>query len=203
MFYTKSFKYSSSVFSIILILTGALLLFFPSMTTTAVCIILGAVLIAQGITVFLSYLSSLKNNSPSVFLAFWAFCLVGMGAFVIIRSEVIISIIPFIIGIFVFISGMNNIFSAIKLKNSQYDRWTYSMAGAVLKTVLGMVILFNPFASALTMIMFLGAVLIYEGITSFIFARQLSKYITQDEVTIITKNTKQNDVIDTDFKDVE
>lgn len=101
----------------------------------------------------------------------------AIGVFFVIRTDVIISIIPLIFGLFILASGIADITKARQLKVLGYQNWLVTFIMAIVKSTLGIVMLFNPFSAAVTMLMFIGACLIYGGISSLWIIYSLTKCV--------------------------
>lgn len=175
-FYSE-FKKGFGIIAVISILSGLLLLFYPQATSKLACYVLGGIILAQGVLSLINTIKLLKESSGGKFLLVWSFILIGVGMFFIIRTDVIISIIPLIFGLFILASGVSDITKARQLKVLGYQNWLITFIMALIKSVLGMVMVFNPFSAAVTMLMFIGACLIYGGLSSLWLIYSLTKCV--------------------------
>ena len=119
----------------------------------------------------------------------FVFGLVGMvlGAAVLYKVEVIISLIPFILGILVLFSGCSKLQDAIDLKRLGYGSWIGMLVVAVINIILGIVLICNPFQAAIVLFRVLGVGLIISGVSdcfsTIYFARKFHKFkLEQDAV---------------------
>ena len=76
------------------------------------------------------------------------------------------SIVPVAVGIVVAVNGVINLAQALDLKREGYDRWPGSLALAVLTIVLGLLVVFNPFSTMEMLVMALGIVILYNGVSN-------------------------------------
>ncbi len=74
--------------------------------------------------------------------------------------SVIISILPFIVGIVLVFSGLIKVQDGINLKRFNYDRWFLVLGFAVISVILGIVVLLNPF----------GTLLFYKNCRTFLYS---------------------------------
>jgi len=117
----------------------------------------------------------MKSSLGGKFLLIWSFILMGIGIFFIMRTDVIISTIPLIFGLFIFASGVADVTKARQLKALGYQNWLITLIMAAVKCILGLVMIFNPFRAAVTMLIFIGLCLIYAGISSLWIIYSLTK----------------------------
>ena len=76
--------------------------------------------------------------------------------------------LPMILGIYIVIDGGVNVRRSFEMKELEFSRWWAAMVVAALMILLGLVMFLNPFAAAQVTVMFIGVVLIYQGVSDFI-----------------------------------
>ena len=91
---------------------------------------------------------------------------VALGIMMLIRPQYIVSILPILLGIFIILSSIMKIQNAIDLKRVDYPRWWLILVFALISIALGAILIWNPFAAASTLMMFVGASLCADGIMS-------------------------------------
>lgn len=180
-FYSE-FKKGFGLIAIVSIFSGLLLLFYPQATSRLACYILGGIILFQGVLSLINTMKLLKESSGGRFLLIWSFILMGVGSFFIIRTDVIISIIPLIFGLFILASGVADITKARQLKVLGYHNWLMTFIMALIKSILGIIMIFNPFSAAVTMLMFIGACLIYGGVSSLWIIYSLTKCVVVETI---------------------
>ena len=104
-----------------------------------------------------------------------------IGLFVIIKSDFVISIIPFVIGIMILLSGVNGVQRSLNLKSMGVVNYKAGMITSVLMIVFGIVVAANPFKSAQLMSVVFGAGLIVSGLGSFLLQLRIRHYIKKAE----------------------
>ena len=85
-----------------------------------------------------------------------------------IQPEIVTMVIPMILGIYIVIDGGVNVRRSFEMKELEFSRWWAAMVVAALMILLGLVMFLNPFAAAQVTVMFIGVVLIYQGVSDFI-----------------------------------
>ena len=168
MKFIKEFKDTFAISGVATFFIGVLLLIYPGFTGKALCYLLAAVLITKGVFGIISRYRNKNLPSPVAFELIGNFMTALMGVFVATRSEFIISIIPFIFGMFLLMSGLTSLQKTIMLKRMEYPQWKTGVVFIVIKLVLAAIILMNPFSTALTLTRFIGACLIYDGASGLV-----------------------------------
>lgn len=171
----KELKKGFGIIAMISIVSGMLLLFYPQATSKMACYLLGSIIFLQGLLSLINALKAIKTSLGGKFLFVWSLILMGIGIFFIIRTNVIISIIPLIFGLFILASGVVDVAKAMQLKALDYTNWLITLIMAILKCILGVVMIFNLFRAAVTMLIFLGLCLVYAGVSSMSIIYGLSK----------------------------
>lgn len=171
--YISYFKDSFSLSSIFTLAVGLMLLIYPAFTNSAICYIIGGLLFFKGLFGLAD--KYIKKTDIPFTGTFWNIVLCVLGAFVALRSDVMISIIPTIFAVFLFVSGLSTLQKAAAMNSMGYPNRKYSLIFSVIKVILAALILFNPFHTALTFTRFIGACLVYDGVSGLITIIQMIK----------------------------
>ena len=83
----------------------------------------------------------------------------------ILKWEFVISILPFILGIFLIFSGILDFQKSLLLRDYGNLRWKSSLVLSCIKFVFGVVLTVIPFLIASTFIRLIGIGLIYNGLS--------------------------------------
>lgn len=191
----KDLKWNSILTSIILIVIGLILIIAPDTTARTICYIAGGALAVTGAFSLIGYFSRPDMSGMYGSGLVTGVIEVLVGIFFVVRSDVIISIIPFIMGVCVTISGIGKLQNALNLKRMHYDSSTMLLALAVINVILGFVLMWNPFTAAKVLFIVIGAGLVYSGVTDLITTLYVSKKIH--------KYKKDTDPIDVDGKFID
>ena len=118
-----------------------------------------------------------------------------LGAVVLYKVEIVISLIPFILGVLVLCSGCSKLQDAIDLKRLDYGSWLGLLIVAAINIILGVVLIYNPFKAAILLFRVLGVVLILSGagdcFSTIYFARKLRRF------------KQEQDALDSTFEEVD
>lgn len=154
--------------SIITVALGVVLLLYPDTTSTVLCYGVGAVLLFHGMLDLVRYFTRQEGEFFLRYELAAGIILCAVGTFMLIQPEIVTMVIPMILGIYIVIDGGVNVRRSFEMKELEFSRWWAAMVVAALMILLGLVMFLNPFAAAQVTVMFIGVVLIYQGVSDFI-----------------------------------
>lgn len=152
-----------SLFSSLFLLLLGLLLFFKSgITLMAISYIIGAILISIGVIAIVKFITNpIKDVFNQLNIIYGVLSIIA-GIFLISTPETIGSIIPIVVGITIIISSSLKVQQALILKNTDSKYWLASLITSILCLICGILLLFNPFTSAVIVTKIIGLfILIY------------------------------------------
>ena len=162
------------------ILLGIVALVIPETMQKTLGYLIGIVLIVAGLISIICYL--LRDARENYYHNEFVFGILGivLGAVVLYKVEIVISLIPFILGVLVLCSGCSKLQDAIDLKRLGYGSWLGLLIVAAINIILGVVLIYNPFKAAILLFRVLGVVLILSGagdcFSTIYFARKLRRF---------------------------
>ena len=145
--------------ALIVLVLGAILLFYPTAATALVCYVLGALLLVYGGITMHQYLSDPYRSAARLAASL---TLIVLGAFVLFRYRTVVSIIPFLMGIFFLFCGIRETTCALSLKHTG---WQVTLTLALIMSAAGILLIFNPFTAAAFAVRFIGIMLIYDAVS--------------------------------------
>ena len=167
----KDFLYRADshgvLLSILMIVIGLLLVIWPGHVMTTALTILGIALLAGGALLIYAWYSG-RNRSSSVITLAEGIAFAVAGLVVLIAPKFLISIVPFAVGALIALNGIFNLAQAFDQRREQYDRWTMSLAMAILTIVLGLLVMFNPFSTMEMLVVAIGVIIIYNGVSNLL-----------------------------------
>ena len=153
---------SQTAVSAAYILFGLVLLLRPGLSGSLICTLLGLGALLFGAVKLASYwrLKELGGFQTDLFLGV---IFAAVGIFTLVQPGIILSILPIVLGIALMLGGLSKVQRAFQLKGMNYSRWTVVLGTGILTSLLGVVLLVNPFAAAAAMIQCIGLGLIVDG----------------------------------------
>ncbi len=197
----KNFVKSSMFTSVLLFFLGILLIFESEATIKTISYIIGAILVAAGTFAFIRYLNNNKEGFETSELdVLYGIVTIILGIMIITNPQAIASIIPFILGIAIIISSAIKIQYAFDLKKENNDLWKTTMVIAIISTICGIVLLFNPFAGAVVIMKIVGIFILVYALLDIVSTLIIKKN-ADDLKTISRKDVKEAEVVDEEIKE--
>lgn len=164
----KFMKSSYTASSLIYILIGLALLLWPELSLKMVCYLFGAVILIKGISSIRAYIIAQDRFFFSYFSLVFGIITTALGIFLLVKPTMVVSVLPILVGIFVILDGLVRFQSAFELKAAGHTSWWSFLLLALLSAGLGLLMLFNPFASVQVLVMAIGVILLLEGAINLI-----------------------------------
>ena len=119
----KELKWEAILTGVLYILLGIVALVIPETMQKTLGYLIGIVLIVAGLISIICYL--LRDARENYYHNEFVFGILGivLGAVVLYKVEIVISLIPFILGVLVLCSGCSKLQDAIDLKRLGYSSW--------------------------------------------------------------------------------
>lgn len=191
-------KKYSIIIMIVSAVLGVLLIAFPDRMLAYTSLFMGGAFIACGIFAIINYL--IKRRF--VFTLTLGIIAVVSGLIICLAYKQIISVIVFLIGIFLLVGGLVNLVNAFYVASAMPHSWIITTVLSVASIALGIVSMTNPFHAQNTLVQFLGiALLIFAALDliAYFQVREISKKI-QERIN----NKKDTDgTIEVDYQEVD
>lgn len=188
----KGLKANYTISAILCVLLGLVLLIWPGTTTQIVCMSLGIVLLAYGIIQIAIYLFNRERTIISQGMMLLGIVFAVIGAWILLRPEMIIMAVPIIVGVLIVIHGLHNVVQAIALQKDRYERWWLALVFGLLTVIFGGVLIYNPFEAVELVVRLIGVFLIYDGLSDIWILSRVFK----------VKKDKER-IIDAEFVDID
>lgn len=173
----KELKWQSLMSAAAYVIMGIILLAFPETTAKTLCYVVGIAGLVIGVFTVLAYLfrDMQKNYYRNDFVI--GMVEIMLGAFVLYKAELIIALIPFILGILVVFSGISKLQNCIDIRRMGCGNGLPFFILAAVNIVFGVVLIVAPFKAAKVLFMVIGAGLLFSGISDTIATLYMSKKV--------------------------
>ena len=185
--FLKGLKANYTMSAILSIIMGLVLLIWPGTTTQIVCTML-----SYGIIQIVMFLWTREKTVFSQGILLLGIIFAVIGAWIILKPEMIIMAVPVIVGILIIIHGLHNIIQAVDLKREGYEKWWLALLFGVLTVLFGALLIYNPFGAVEVVVRMIGIFMIYDGVSDIWIISRLSKI----------RKIKEK-IVDAEFIDVE
>lgn len=166
----KKLKWNLVIMSLLYLGLGVFLVMKPRTALNVVCYALGGVVLACAAVQLIRYFVVERGVFQSQLTLISGLVCLALGAFLIIRSDVVVRVLPIVFGLFVIFDAIGRVQNALDLRRCGYDSWKGFLALPVLSVVLGVVMILNPFGTMETLVMAIGIILIIEGAINLLSA---------------------------------
>lgn len=169
-FFGKTFKLSWSELAVGAATSalGLVLAICPNLASSVVFNVIGIVGIVIGLVHLARYFmldqqAALHSNGMFAGLM-W---LTG-GILIIVLKSFLLSLLPMFFGLLLLVGGITKLQYALNFKRMGAAKWYLELAATILSIAFGIIILVNPFSTALLLMRIIGVALLVEGIQDLI-----------------------------------
>lgn len=159
----KKLKWNLIVMSVLYLALGIFLLMVPGTALNVVCYALGGVVLLGAVIQLVRYFLVERGIFQSQLTLISGLVCLALGGFLILRSDIVVRILPIVFGLFVIFDSLGRIQNALELRRCEYPSWKGFLLLAVLSIALGVIMIVDPFGTMETLVMAIGVILIVEG----------------------------------------
>ena len=170
--------------AIIYVVIGILMLVRPKFICDAVNYIIGTFIIIVGLTYLFKLLQDKNIREFSKLELLIGFFAIGFGIFLIINSNLLVSILPLAAGIIILIDALSQISSGFKLKKCGNKTWYINILVGVLFLSCAIFVIINAKETSYLIVKLIGAVLMLDGLFEMINFLRMKPY-EQTSVKVI------------------
>lgn len=150
--------------SVIMVALGICMVAQPGNSASLICIAIGIALLVVSALMIIRFLSAEeKTLSMQIILAI-AVVIAIFGIFMLFRPKWILSLLNVMIGIAILIDGIFKVIKALDAKKLSLAKWWVVLLLALVTCGLGLLLILNPFSGAELLMIFIGIILIVEGV---------------------------------------
>ena len=119
----KKLKWNLVLMSALYLGLGVFLLMKPTTALNIVCYALGAVVLACAAVQLIRYFVVERGVFQSQLTLISGIICLALGAFLILRSDIVVSILPIVFGLFVIFDSISRVQNALDLRRCGYSSW--------------------------------------------------------------------------------
>ncbi len=171
----KKLKTNVLISSLLCVLLGLVLVFWPGLSIQIVCTAVGAVLMISGVVRIVSYVTARDGSMYFQVNLIFGIIFAVVGVWIVIKPAKVLAIIPIIVGIVIALHGLHNLQQAMDLCQSKYDKWWIALLLGILTIGCGILLICRHFAAIDTVVMLIGIFLIYDGLSNIWIVSRISR----------------------------
>ncbi len=190
----RKMNMTSIIFSVLFILIGTFLLARPEDAIHLVSYALGIILALWGMISIVQFFTDRESQNYLEFSFILGVFMFIFGIIIIVKPNTIASIIPLLLGIWMLINGVTKLSYALTLNKNKNA--ASSIIISILIIVLGILLVFNPFAGAKTLVQILGVTIIVYSVLDLAECFAIRRIVKKE-----TKDQIKNTIIDAEFEE--
>ena len=196
--FLKSMKWGMMITGLLTIIIGIMICANPSGAIISIIRFIGWILIiAAGVSAISEFMQKTTTYRTYSTMTFALISLV-FGIVLAIRPASFVNFVGTVVALILFVHGINAIVSALNSRKYGYNQWKIACLSGVIFAVVAFIILINPFSSASALMLFIGIVLIGDGISNIAMAFSIGR-----TMHTYHKNAMGDRYIDVDYKEVD
>lgn len=181
----KAFKVENILTALLYVALGVVLIMFPESIAKTLIYTIATIVIAVGVIKIISYFLKREQAGYSNAGIVSGLIFIVIGLFILTSTKIIISVIPFVMGVCILISAYSKLQYVLQLSKYTNEKNRGMLLAAIVTFILGIVLIFNPFRAAKWMIRLVGICIAFTGasdlITGIYFYRKMRDYIKDME----------------------
>ncbi len=155
------------IMSLLLCILGIVIIIHPGISASALCILIGAMLICYGIIKVIGYLSKDLFRLAFQFDLAFGLLIAAVGLIMILRPAHMIALGNFVLGFIILSDGLFKVQIAIDSKKFGIRKWWLITILALIAITFGILLIIDLFTNTNLLMIMLGIALLAEGILNF------------------------------------
>lgn len=161
--------------SVLYLLFGIVMLFFPGLVITSVCYLVGIMFLFVGVSGIVMYMKTEIKTAFASFTLVMSIIFGAFGVYVLLNPEAFASFLPLVMGIFLLVDSVSKLSMAFDLKKFEYQNWWQMLIVAFILLGCGLLLVFNPFEALAVSVQIIGAILIVDAVSNIFTIYSYSK----------------------------
>lgn len=170
----KNWKVQEIGGAVALLICGLVLLLMPELTLVTIANVIGILVIIIGAFFLIGYFlrKELAAGNNDLIKGLVIVCI---GIFICVKSELVVSVLPVVLGIGVVLSGILKLQHAFDLKRMGFDTWVRIGLTSAVNIFIGLIVILNPFSTVAWLMRLVGIGFLFSGVTDLITTIYVSK----------------------------
>ena len=200
----KGLRLNITISAVISIIIGVLLMAFPTETTEFLSRIIAGIIILAGVAIIISQVFENSKNVMGIVVGA-ILAILGIWMFMFPKDNIFINIIPIAIGVILVVHGVQDLGMAFEVLRSKRGGSLLLFIGAVVNIVLGLLCIAMAFKIIETIMLLIGLMMVFDGVTDIFFVHKVRKStsamivdstIVEEEVVeeVVEEETKEENV---------
>ena len=163
----KAIRNSLILTSVLYTVLGVVLIFRPGSALQLACTLIGLVTLGYGVVRVAGYFRG-SGSYDQRFDLFLGIVLALLGVFLLVTPQVLVSIIPVTLGVYILVDSVSAIKKALDMKALGFGKWWASLTAALVLAVFGLVMVLRPFQAVESLVVFIGVGFVFDGVYTLV-----------------------------------
>lgn len=195
----KSIKWSLILASLLYLVLGVALIFWPDASNLVLCYFIAVVLTAYGAFNILAFFG--REGGSWIGLIVGIIC-AAFGIYALLQPTRINDIISLILGLVILVDGAMSLRRDFELRALGFEKWWVPLLLDMAILVFGILVIFNPTLFAAVLLQVIGAVLIYESLSDLWTIHRLSR-LAKAAKQVVEEALQDSAAVEAEVVDVE
>lgn len=165
--YAKRCEKSMLISTIITLVLGIVLIFEPSGSIKVITAIIAILFMLIGAFQLFDYIRQSREEKMMSLSLILGIILFGIGIFLFINLDSLVKFVTTLIGVTICIKSLFKLQFALNIRDIS-DKWFYNLIVGIVGMILGIVLLVNPFDSAVLFLRIVGVLLVLGSIVELV-----------------------------------
>lgn len=178
----REVKMSYCVLAAAYVILGSVLLIWPDISVRTFCYVFGVGMLIFGLAHLILYFTKEKSQSLMQMNMVAGVVGIATGAYILIKMEYMLEIIPFALGIVALLGAVMKIEHAWDLHSLESSKWYIMLAVALILIIMGVLLVINPFEDIEVIEKLIAVSLIIDGLGNLVgifWIRHMIKLLDQ------------------------
>ncbi|MBR2188729.1 MAG: DUF308 domain-containing protein [Eubacterium sp.] len=200
----KHVKLNITLSAVLTVILGVVLVIWPGETVETFARIFGVLLLLAGAVLLITALRSFR---PALI---GALLLLAVGIWAFANPKALTSILPVAAGVLLITHGVQDLALLPSLKRYRADKWGVTILFAIFSIGFGVLCIARAFGIVKLLMVIIGLMLIYDGVTDMVIVRKYNYFRRQNEreeppqhvmIDAQGKEFLEDSVIDAEFRE--
>ena len=188
---------SSVVVALLSIVLGIVLILYKSQAARIFVMVCGYGLLALGIYYTILYFARRSRIAMLQMELLLGIILLLLGIWMVTKTDSVILLIQYVMGAVVVVHGAVDLQASINIRRAGFEKWWVSLLLSAVTLLLGVLIILNPFSALDALLVLIGLVFVFDGLSDLYLVILLSKLFKNVEQAVTDAEQEAN-AIETD-----
>jgi uncharacterized membrane protein HdeD (DUF308 family) len=188
---------SSIIVALLSIILGVVLVIYPDKAANIFVMVCGYALIALGVYYAVVYFARKSKVAMLQMELLLGIVLLLVGIWMVTKPASVIALLQYVVGALIVIHGIIDLQASLNIKRAGFDKWGASLVLSLLTLALGALIIIDPFSATQVLMVVIGIVLVFDGLSDVYIIAVLSK-LFKDVKEAVTEAEQEANAVETE-----